>query len=236
MILSGFVKELKKLLRRKKRWLALGLWLLLLGITIAAGWRADSNDPKYPSPGDAIRSTLSASSHPVFKFDPTPAEDEIQSAMLERIKEDNHRHPVVLRTQFVCGEQVQQLGELDGQAVSSLHESHPDALIDMTDDGVVSFTELINDLSPECRDNAFFGLDESGNLTLFNGQPEEDRVIKTFFQLNIQYLESSLPRDTVDQLHRGIRVTDLEEYNSVLSTFSDYAIDETEQVMKRHGS
>jgi forespore regulator of the sigma-K checkpoint len=235
MILSGFVKELKKLLRRKKRWLALGVWLLLLGITITAGWYADSKDPKHLSTGDAVRSTLEASTSPVFNFDQTPSDDEIQSAMLERIKEDGHRHPVVLRTQYVCGERVEQLGELDGQAVFNLHEGHPDALIDIADDGVVSFTELVNDLSPECRDNAFFGLDESGNLTLFNGQPEEDRVIKTFFQLNIQYLESSLPRDTVDQLHRGIRVTDLEEYNSVLSTFSDYAIDETEQVMKRHG-
>jgi forespore regulator of the sigma-K checkpoint len=234
MILSGFVKELKKLLRRKKRWLALGLLLFLSGITIAAGWRADSNNPRHPSPGDAIHSSLEATSHPVFKFGPDLTEDEIQAAMLERIKEDGHRHPVVLRTQYVCGEQVQQLGELDGQAVFDLHDSHPDALIDMTDDGVISFTELVNDLSPECRDNAFFGLDDSGNLTLFNGQPDEDKVIKTFFQLNIQYLESSLPPDTVDQLHRGIRVTDLEEYNSVLSTFSDYAIDETEQVMKRH--
>jgi forespore regulator of the sigma-K checkpoint len=54
--------------------------------------------------------------------------------------------------------------------------------------------------------------------------PAADNVIRTFFQLDIRYLESSLPKETLKQLQDGIRITDMAEYNSVLSTFSDYAM------------
>lgn len=71
---------------------------------------------------------------------------------------------------------------------------------------------------------AFFGIDEGGNLSLYEGHPDENQVLRSFFQIDIEYLESSLPQETVEQLYRGIRVTDYAEYNSVLSTFSDYAV------------
>lgn len=82
------------------------------------------------------------------------------------------------------------------------------------------------------KENTYFGLDDQGILSLFEGLPSEKKVIRSFFQLDVEYLESSLPRDMVDQLYEGIEVTDYAEYNSVLSTFSDYAIDISEEVMK----
>lgn len=45
-------------------------------------------------------------------------------------------------------------------------------------------------------------------------------------------MKSSLPEGIMKQLHEGIRVQDIEEYNSVLSTFSDYARDSAEQAMQ----
>ena len=47
--------------------------------------------------------------------------------------------------------------------------------------------------------------------------------MRTFFQLDVGSMESSLPRDVIQRLEEGIRIQDMEEYNSVLSTFSDYA-------------
>lgn len=81
-------------------------------------------------------------------------------------------------------------------------------------------------------ENTYFGLDENGILSLFEGLPSEKKVIRSFFQLNVEHLESSLPRDMVNQLYEGIKVTDYAEYNSVLSTFSDYAVDISEEVLK----
>jgi forespore regulator of the sigma-K checkpoint len=50
--------------------------------------------------------------------------------------------------------------------------------------------------------------------------------------MNIEHLKTSLPQETIEQLYEGIRINDLVEYNSVLSTFSDYAAEETEEVLK----
>ncbi|MNW70567.1 hypothetical protein D3C74_499310 [compost metagenome] len=57
-------------------------------------------------------------------------------------------------------------------------------------------------------------------------------MLKTFFQMDMGSMKSSLPEEIWKQLHEGIRVQDIEEYNSVLSTFSDYTRDSAEQVMQ----
>lgn len=81
--------------------------------------------------------------------------------------------------------------------------------------------------------NVYFGISENKSLSLFEGPPSDKKVIRSFFQLDIEYLESSIPREMLDQLYQGIQVSDFAEYNSVLSTFSDYAIDISDEVMKQ---
>lgn len=81
---------------------------------------------------------------------------------------------------------------------------------------------VVNDDLP---DNSYIGIDQHGVLSLFEGPPLEDNVIRSFFQIDIEFLESSLPPEIVEQLYEGIRITNHSEYNSVLSTFSDYAVE-----------
>ncbi|XEC97692.1 BofC C-terminal domain-containing protein [Paenibacillus tarimensis] len=96
-------------------------------------------------------------------------------------------------------------------------------------DNIESFDEL----QEVWKKNAFFGLDKLGNLSLFDGPPADEKVIRTFFQLDVTYMESSLPKEQIDSLNRGIPVNDLAEYNSVLSTFSEFAYQpSSEKVMK----
>lgn len=59
-------------------------------------------------------------------------------------------------------------------------------------------------------------------------------MLKTFFQLDVETMESVLPDEVLKQLQEGIRIQDVEEYNSVLSTFSDYALEQTEKVMQQN--
>lgn len=72
----------------------------------------------------------------------------------------------------------------------------------------------------------YMGIDSDGNLTLFDGPPDRKKPIETFFQLDIEYLETSLPHETVGQLYEGIRIRDQEEYNSVLSSMSSFMAEE----------
>ncbi|WP_058302192.1 BofC C-terminal domain-containing protein [Gorillibacterium timonense] len=154
---------------------------------------------------------------------PSPAsQPTTEDEAIESIAQGAEIRQVYLKRIYVCGEEVEALGEMTNQELMKYASSHPGLKPTQAPDGHVIFTESIEDLSPGCKQNAFFGVDANGNLSLFDGIPEEQRVIRTFFQLNVEDLKSSLPPDAWNQLNAGIRVKDLEEFNSVLSTFSDF--------------
>ncbi len=50
-------------------------------------------------------------------------------------------------------------------------------------------------------------------------------MIETFFQIDIESLETGLPEEPIRQLQRGIPVHDIAEFNSVLSTFSEFTLE-----------
>jgi forespore regulator of the sigma-K checkpoint len=217
-------KQLKKRLRTRRRWLALGIFVLAAAV---ASVTAPVGSAPYKVEGGGGEPARSA-------FAPLVQDggDKQQANALETIMRGGTEREAVLLKTYVCGEERQQLGRLKPEGVQKLHAEHPGWTVRLAEDGTVVFTQSIDDLSPACKQTAFFGIDENGNLTLFDGVPGKDNVIRTFFQLNIRHLESSLPRDTLNQLHSGIRVRDLAEYNSVLSTFSEYAVEETQKAMK----
>nr|WP_280521247.1 BofC C-terminal domain-containing protein [Paenibacillus mangrovi] len=130
---------------------------------------------------------------------------------------------VIVRHSYVCGEEERALGKLNTDEIYNLLNEHPSWKGQFSGQGKVVLNETILDLSPTCKQRAYMSLDKDGNLSLFDGPPEQDKVIKTFFQLDISSMESSLPEDALRHLYDGIRIQDMDEYNSVLSTFSDYA-------------
>ncbi|OCT15691.1 hypothetical protein A8709_12545 [Paenibacillus pectinilyticus] len=219
-----FLKQLKKRLRWKRSWLTLGMFVLVGTVTwlvYATNGLLGDQDPQTPK--GAVRATLAG-----LKPD---SDNRLQEAtkLLQGITD---RRESYLLKSYVCGEERSSLGLHSSQELISLQKQHPNwQLTIQASSGDVTFKENIEDLSPECKEKAVFGIDGSSNLSLFNGTPANNQIIRTFFQLNIEQLESSLPRETVDQLHEGIRVSDIAEYNSVLSTFSDYAIEVTEGAM-----
>lgn len=224
MNLSSLYKQLKKRLRQKRRWLSLGFFIVAAAVGVFAIFSSGSSD-------STDSGTEKGKALPVAGVqDPYPASQKKEALRL--IGQTTGSMEVYVRKAYVCGEETQLLGMMHKDEVLSLYGEHPQWDVQFSAPAVVTFTEPVDDLSPACKSNAFFGLDKNGNLTLFDGPPEGEKVIRTFFQLNMGYLESSLPRDTVDQLREGIPVIDMAEYNSVLSTFSDFAVEETEQAMK----
>lgn len=137
---------------------------------------------------------------------------------------DQETMDVFVLRKYLCGEETIYRGRLLSDEIERI--SREEGLtFGWMDDKRLYFIEEVDDLSADCKKSAYFGVDPDGNLSLFNGLPEKKRVIRTFFQLDIEYLESSLPKETIKQLYEGIRISDFKEYNSVLSTFSPYAIE-----------
>jgi forespore regulator of the sigma-K checkpoint len=94
-------------------------------------------------------------------------------------------------------------------------------LIDM-DDGVVVFRQQTDDISPLLKTNGYFGITEEGILTIFNGKPQSSNIIQSFFQIDIQRLESK----KCEELKEGIPIMTKDRYIEVLETFKTYSTDE----------
>ncbi|WP_310552007.1 BofC C-terminal domain-containing protein [Paenibacillus glufosinatiresistens] len=136
------------------------------------------------------------------------------------------------RTVYANGEEIRtEPGLLDSKFVLLLMERHSDWSPRLSEDGDVWLEKRIDDLSPGCKNNAYIGIDALGRLTLFQGPPRRDRALRTFYEIDQGALKSSLPEEMWRQLREGIRIQDADEYRSVLSTFSDYARDGSEQAL-----
>jgi forespore regulator of the sigma-K checkpoint len=205
MSFANLIKQLKKQLKSGKRRLTLGLVLLMLvGAYIGMERMKTFN-------------SLEAIAAPQTK----------QEQVLDQIKKSGNAHRVFAEKVYVCGQELAEIGKLSSDQIAQYYKQHPQVQVKLTTDGQVYFVEQIEDISAACKQNAFFGLDKNGGLSLFDGPPNEDKIIRTFFQLNVELLKTSLPQGTFNQLKQGIPISDLAEYNSVLSTFSDYAVEVT---------
>lgn len=89
--------------------------------------------------------------------------------------------------------------------------------IRMNEDTVV-FQQYIDDISPLLKANGYFGLTEEGVLTIFNGRPDESKIIQSFFQIDVGKLES---RKRL-QLKKGIPIKTKDQYEKVIEAFKPY--------------
>nr|WP_240343093.1 BofC C-terminal domain-containing protein [Paenibacillus sp. ALJ109b] len=112
---------------------------------------------------------------------------------------------------------------------------HPDWDAQVESAEVLHIKQHVDDLSPLCKEQAYISIDAVGNLNLYEGRPTEEKVIRTFFQMDVGTLETSLPEGVLEQLQQGIRIQDKDEYDSVISTFSDYAVDEVNKEIRNGG-
>lgn len=130
---------------------------------------------------------------------------------------------VVLKKTYVTGEIEMEKKEEVIDSISQLMDRYKGWTLTYREGNEYTFEKTINDLSPTCKANGYFGINEKGELSLFDGVPEKEKVIQTFFQIDTKKIESHLPKEELSMLKRGIRVQDIEEYNSILSTFSEFA-------------
>lgn len=132
---------------------------------------------------------------------------------------------VILQKNFVCGEEFQSLGVLAPEKVAAMALHHPHWHVEFHESkGQAIFIESIEHFSPHCSQSVYFGIDHQGKLALYEGLPNRNHLIRTYFQLNLQSLTKRLPYGSFEQLKRGIKVTDIGEYHSVLSTLSEYEV------------
>ncbi|MCA1056291.1 intercompartmental signaling factor BofC [Rossellomorea aquimaris] len=92
-------------------------------------------------------------------------------------------------------------------------------LIDMTEEEV-TFQKQVDDISPLLKTNGYFGISEDGVLSIFNGKPGQAEIIQSFFQIDIEKLEST----SHESLLKGIPVKSKQKFEEVLESFKQYSV------------
>lgn len=83
-------------------------------------------------------------------------------------------------------------------------------------EGEIIFKKHVQDISPYLKENGYFGL-SNGILTIFEGQPESEQVIQSFYQIDTSELESYQAK----QLQKGIKIDSKEVYEYVLEAYRE---------------
>jgi forespore regulator of the sigma-K checkpoint len=135
-------------------------------------------------------------------------------------------YQLVLARTYLCGVKDEEIKQVPRDQLAQALVTYSGWEIIASDPAKLILLKREHDLAPSCKANGYFGLSPDGMLTLFNGLPAEQQVVQTFYRIDTAKMETRLSKDELESLKRGIRVRDLAEYNSVLSTYSEFQADE----------
>jgi len=132
---------------------------------------------------------------------------------------EEQKMEVVLQLFYLDGDVVEEIASLQVSDLNEIWEDYKGwKLVEITKDRVI-LKKYIDDISPLLKANGYFGLTEDGTLSIFNGKPKNKNVIQSFFQIDLDKLESSAE----EHLKNGIPVRSKSEYERVLKAFKPYS-------------
>lgn len=139
----------------------------------------------------------------------------------------NQPTKLILQTMYLCGTETvtKEFPSVKAMEVWLANQQDSWELKNKQNSEFTMVRKVEDDLSPMCKSEGYFGLSEEGVLTIFQGPPSSKQVIQTFFRLDTELLESKLPEDEVSYLKKGIRVNNVAEYFSILSTLGEFAVE-----------
>ena len=92
-------------------------------------------------------------------------------------------------------------------------------IIEQTKEYIVLY-KMENDISPLLKTNGYFGMTKDGTLSIYNGKPEDDKIIHTFFQIDVGKLEVYQQ----EELQQGIQIISKDQFNSLMEEYKGYAV------------
>lgn len=122
---------------------------------------------------------------------------------------------VILQTNYADGVSTKRTVDETIWAMEDFWNQYANWQLVDQEEGRMIFERNIEDLSPASKETGHFGLTEDGILSIFDGRPADDKVIQTFFQIDVGKLESSRR----EQLMDGIPVESWYHFESMLQAF-----------------
>ncbi|WP_237416818.1 BofC C-terminal domain-containing protein [Halobacillus halophilus] len=80
----------------------------------------------------------------------------------------------------------------------------------------IVFQRQVEDISPLTKQHGYFGLNENGELAVFQGIPNEGKVMESFKPIPVKPLESK----RIDLLKGGIKIKDSSHFEQVVHQYA----------------
>lgn len=127
---------------------------------------------------------------------------------------------VILQREYLDGElSEEKIIELFRSTEEFKHKYKDWKIIEQTKDHIVLY-KLENDISPLLKANGYFGMTADGTLSIFNGKPEYDKIIHTFFQIDVGKLEVYQQQE----LQQGIQIISKDQFNNLMKEYREFEV------------
>lgn len=136
----------------------------------------------------------------------------------------NRRHALTLAVGIIVFVAAVQVGLLGASRLVALDRTWPPFLEEVESAADHEQFDLLLKSA-----NGYIGLDEDGNISLFEGPPEQQNVVRSFYQIDMESLEANMSDTQLHELIHGIRVTDHDECLEVLASYSAFAVSAVEE-------
>jgi forespore regulator of the sigma-K checkpoint len=127
---------------------------------------------------------------------------------------------VVLKRIYLDGETSEEVIKQTIWSMDDFWAQYEDWQLLDQKEGQVTFKQHIDDISPLLKANGYFGIDQEGRLSIYKGHPNADEVIQSFFQIDLDKLESNLK----EQLEEGIVIISKDQFSELLHSLKEYEI------------
>lgn len=126
---------------------------------------------------------------------------------------------VILQREYLDGE-LSEEKITEWLTIEELESKYQDWKIIEQSTEYIIFHKNENDISPLLKTNGYFGMTKDGTLSIYNGKPQEDNVIHTFFQIDVGKLEVYQQ----EELQQGIQIISKDQFNNLMKEYSEYAV------------
>ncbi|MDP4104630.1 MAG: intercompartmental signaling factor BofC [Bacillota bacterium] len=143
------------------------------------------------------------------------------AAAMDNQKSEPLTMKIVLERVYLDGEVSEEIVQENIFSLENFWAKYDQWKLKDMDKSEIVFSRQVDDISPLLKSNGYFGISDKGVLTIFNGKPDQSRIIQSFFQIDIKKLESSKQKELLN----GIPVKNKDRYVKVLETFKPYSTD-----------
>ncbi|QAS54707.1 bypass-of-forespore protein C [Halobacillus litoralis] len=133
------------------------------------------------------------------------------------VKPEPLKLKVILREHYIDGVTETTKKEETIWSMMDFWATYEDWTVEEQHIDTVVFQRHVEDISPLTKQQGYFGLTENGELAVFQGLPDNGKVMESFKPIPVKPLESKREKE----LETGIKIKDQRHFEQVLQQYSD---------------